>query len=1251
MIVGIYDNGVTENYVILRQSTYIDTWFVISKYHKDDILKHMKGEVLSHRVLNSIADIEFKNFTKDYIIGSLKFSRVKGTTSYYGNIRQCEEVVNLLNLAKNYAFSKNSNNIKNEEYINEVGEYIKNFDCSDEKLHYSYLKSNQEFQRLSISYGGQKLDLQPSRTNTSLFKLEYKELIKKDLKERLKIANLNDVDLELLANKLDLSWYLDENGNPKLDYRDIVSIYDFENDFISNFIDSYNEIVARGDKVIFSQDTETNGLGIYYLDKSNPNRSTCCAVPMAFNDKTSYVIYTDMEYIDSIPNEYVWSRLKPLVEKDLLNNENNIFEFKVNSQITGYEKSTIIDRNNIILVGHNVMFDGRVAYQNGVKPEWDEDTLQMAFNLNPTIIKGNNGLKNLTRKFFDMETPELTDLLGKGNEDKYRYLTDRRVAKIYGCADADFTRRVYKKLLELTPADMYKSYKEDDIPLLNRLYISEYYGLNMESDKVKTLSEECVIDMDNLKNFLYKYVGLCIYQKEVHNRLDLALQSGQISEAEYISCRKAIDYKKAKPYVFDTKGNEIRKVLYDILEYPILAYTTGEKPLPKVDKKVMDMLIAKKGEPKMKITADLVDSTGTVLVSKEDFNGCKYPLALVLKQLAILTKEYDSYFKPILDNNMEGRLFKSYSTTRIETRRIMNPSQTLKGSLKKLTVPFSDDYYMVDFDMSQVEYRIMIALAGFQQMIDKMSDPEKDFHTETASLVNDILPHKVSKTLRKGTKNVSFGIPYGLGLVSLCINIHGDASPAHLYETRKLYEKFILNNKPVIDMIESYRADAVKEWNISKEFRDYINGYYEDSFGNKQNKKIGRVRNTAGFHRVFDITDVDDDKAKLGVVRRAAGNYPIQSIAGEKFRNILNNFYKRCLKEGIEDKCIWHMLIHDELLLSVHKSVNPFLIFKIVYEECMLPLEEGGAPFYFCGINLGKNWGECKDDASEAPVKFVERMIKRYDAGEFDGITWFDDAKAFVDKYRYQYLVDRIYEVIKEIQPDLDYEPINFNNIKDNMSNYTVRAYITDFFVPNVDKKKFKDASDDVKLALCLENWICARFGEGKEFAIDGVARKAKLRNGSYVDISNILLGNSSEQEEAIKAELIAPSYWSFDDRDNGSTQYEFDLGDDQTFLDTSKNTYSSKTNLNDLFTFKTYQRKYVSHINGIVFVKVPLKDKRNVRKYLNKVLGEGKKLYLGMEQVGTISEDYNLDTLDKEIGGLINNGYATSSKEETYRY
>lgn len=54
---------------------------------------------------------------------------------------------------------------------------------------------------------------------------------------------------------------------------------------------------------------------------------------------------------------------------------------------------------------------------------FDQDTLQMAFDIKPQSVKK---LKVLTRYFFNAETPELEDVLGKGNEDKYCYLVYKK---------------------------------------------------------------------------------------------------------------------------------------------------------------------------------------------------------------------------------------------------------------------------------------------------------------------------------------------------------------------------------------------------------------------------------------------------------------------------------------------------------------------------------------------------------------------------------------------------------------------------------------------------------------------------------------------------------------------------------------------------------------------------------------------------------------------------------------------------------
>ena len=134
-------------------------------------------------------------------------------------------------------------------------------------------------------------------------------------------------------------------------------------------------------------------------------------------------------------------------------------------------------RNLINLIGHNIMFDRRVFYMFGKSFYFNEDTLQMAFDLNPKTVRGSVALKGLTHRLLGHETPELSDILGKGNEDKYRYLYDILVAMVYGCADADYTLTIYHILRKLMTSRMYKEYKRQDVQMLNILSISEYYGM------------------------------------------------------------------------------------------------------------------------------------------------------------------------------------------------------------------------------------------------------------------------------------------------------------------------------------------------------------------------------------------------------------------------------------------------------------------------------------------------------------------------------------------------------------------------------------------------------------------------------------------------------------------------------------------------------------------------------------------------------------------------------------------------------
>ena len=218
-------------------------------------------------------------------------------------------------------------------------------------------------------------------------------------------------------------------------------------------------------------------------------------------------------------------------------------------------------------------------------------------------------------------------------------------------------------------------------------------------------------------------------------------------------------------------------------------------------------------------------------------------------------------------------------------------------------------------------------------------------------MVNAIPPHRVSKKIRKMAKGVSFGVPYGLGEMSLCETLFGEINAENLFATRMLLAKWESNNRPVMEFLNKQRDNALLAREMSIELRDFMDAWVTDENGNyvltpagtRIPKPIGFVENELGFYRTFDLSDISQTaeakerrrhghyNKEEGKIRRPAGNFPIQSFAAELFRIILIRFYNRCEKEGINDKIIWHMLIHDELLCSVHKSIHPFYMLSLIH--------------------------------------------------------------------------------------------------------------------------------------------------------------------------------------------------------------------------------------------------------------------------------------------------------------------------------
>lgn len=1296
----------------IKQSNVL---MVFTAYHEDDTTAYELGDTFTQPVLGSEFEID-SSTDMGYLLGAVKRLKTSGKCFTYGDSNVVESVLSLLTTVRNYKFAVNDVSMSENSFS--LNEHYESFKAADTNYAFEFRQKDGIYQLLKINSSGIRLDLHQVKKLFSVKQIPFIE-VAGATKKNILLSALRQITYQDLCDHLDMSWYK-EGDVCKKDYKTIKTIREFELQVITPLVQKAIALAERGEQLDVAIDTETTGLGIYNLAPDNPDKDHCVAIPMSWEEDTGITVFTDMEFFHNVPNSYAVRRLSELFSKFEGERTIKIYIEETNAsdglqKLTAFSSDTddingaelqgtkciyvTILRKWFNTIGHNVTFDGRVMFDiKATNPDlgieqiyFDQDTLQMSFNLCPSVYRHSNGLKDLTRQLFQAETPDLTSILGRGNEDKYRYIEEEEIARIYGCADGDFTLKVFHALKKLTTPQMFQFYQKLDMPLKNILCHSEYYGMNTIPELLESELEAAKNNLEIIKNFVYEYVGSFISVYKQRLICEKKRDAGMYTDQQYQEAIKQIRVQKGELYRFELKASEIRKVIYDILKYPILAYTnTG---YPKTDKYVIKKLIEKKRESEdtsfTRLERDVIAHGITreeynklisdpktekrakqfTLISAEDFNKCKYPLALALQKYAELNKEYTSYFKPMEEKNLEGRMFYNYSMARIETRRIMNPGQTMKGSLKALIRSHNDDYYVMDWDLSTIEYRGMTSLAKHMVLVERLRDPEVDYHTETASLVNNIPAHRVDPKTRKKVKPISFGVPYGLGLRSLCNDIFGVVNDETLFMTRMLLAKWEESNSPIVTFLNQERNKALEPQEISKELRDFMgawkrdeNGeFIRDSKGDKVPTPLGFSRDVYGFYRTYDLSEIDQsDTAKErrakgqfngveGKITRPAGNFPIQCFAAEFFRIVLIRFYDRCVKEGIADKIIWHMLIHDELLMSVHKSMHPFYMYKLLKESCMITFKDHTN--YFVGINIGKTWAEAKDDSREAPIHFVTRAIARWDAGEFgDGPFWFDDPwEELVKDERAKYVEDRIGEILHKVQPDIDSTPINLPHILEHFTNYTVRAYVNDYAMNfPVDKEKFDlkekadlDEYNDRVWCSKFETWAIKVFGLGKPIIdYDGRLVVLRDRTSEFVETVNEEDFNFVDYDDLFAKENSSDSdsYWSFDETEVNNTyesQYTFYVEEEEEdpILSSLVNNPNAR-NVAQMFK-KEKQFNHLKHLNNQLVIACSNRDIPALKEYLKPfVVKEGYRVIfnseVGMETWVKVRTRMDLHALDK---------------------
>lgn len=369
-------------------------------------------------------------------------------------------------------------------------------------------------------------------------------------------------------------------------------------------------------------------------------------------------------------------------------------------------------------------------------------------------------------------------------------------------------------------------------------------------------------------------------------------------------------------------------------------------------------------------------------------------------------------------------------------------------------------------------------------LIDKLNIPWADYHREGGCLLVGTTPAQMTKAQRSTVKGPHFAIPYGGEAPTIAEpRLKGVLDP-------KKRERIIEEVEIVLDawrdkmyalyrFLETKRDEALTEVTDPKKLPPRL----------REHGKWGMVTNACGRHRFYDL-DYEEiarriamadgtypisfnetspgwstyvkqvQRRQQGSIRRSAGNYPIQSLAREFFVKMMVSLFKACKEKGYsgqgagKDKVIQELFIHDENHVEVDKSIHPFEMYSLIYDNCMLKIK--GFPRIYCGISIVDNWYEGKDDLYEAPVEFVEDMIKAYKANPEKYLA--EDYKTNTKEYILKYMTAWMHEyavkfITKWTDSDGVFDLVRFRKENDNYFVYTKLGLYT---------KKFTNKEDDI---------------------------------------------------------------------------------------------------------------------------------------------------------------------------------------------
>lgn len=306
-----------------------------------------------------------------------------------------------------------------------------------------------------------------------------------------------------------------------------------------------------------------------------------------------------------------------------------------------------------------------------------------------------------------------------------------------------------------------------------------------------------------------------------------------------------------------------------------------------------------------------------------------HPVVPLVLEYRMLTKLSSTYLKGLQEQVFpDNKIHTIYKQTLTHTGRLSSvdpnlqniPVRSEEGKLiRKAFV--SHNGYLVSFDYSQIELRILAHMAHVTNLIDAFNQG-KDIHRHTAALVFGVKDEEVTSQMRSQAKAVNFGIIYGMSEFRLSKDIGMSIS-----EARDFINKYF----------ETY-----------PEVKTYMDEVVEIC------KKQGYVSTLLNRKRYIPTIN-DKNFMVRQQAQRYAMNTPIQGTGADILKLAMIEVDKALKEKHLKSQMI--LQVHDELIFDVFEDEleEVMSLVKEKMENCIkmdVPLIVEG--------NYAKNWCELK---------------------------------------------------------------------------------------------------------------------------------------------------------------------------------------------------------------------------------------------------------------------------------------------------